>query len=158
MSARGELFQNVLLKSSQLILSMKERGQKGAKWNFQLKDGFILLSPSTLKQQHSISQMIQTSSASSCRKMSQLDDVLDRPQLKPQQLNRALYVFNSSVFIFDLHLPGGRIGVCSAPEQTLVTELPSTNLFSFTHSCHWNVTEEESAAYCYCLLYVSLVY
>lgn len=69
-----------MFKSSQLILSMKDRGQKGI---LDLKNGFILLSPSSSKQQHSLSQMIHTPSASSCGKMSQLDGCSDRPQLRP---------------------------------------------------------------------------
>lgn len=71
-SARGELFQNVLLKTSWLILSMKEKGEKGI---LDLKNGFVLLSPCNLKQQHSIFQMIQAPSASSpCGEMSKLEE------------------------------------------------------------------------------------
>lgn len=58
--------------------------------------------------------------------------------------------------IFDLQ--GGRIGVCSAPEQILVTEVPSINLFSFAYSCLW-LRESQlliATAFCVVALFLKL--
>lgn len=58
--------------------------------------------------------------------------------------------------IFDLQ--GRRTGVCSAPEQILVTEVPSINLFSFAYSCLW-LRESQlliATAFCVVALFLKL--
>lgn len=127
---------------SQVLSADSEYERKEAKGNFQLEEWFYFVITKYFKAvaqlYHRWYILLAHHLVQKCHSWM---DVVDRPQLRPQQLNRALCVQQLRLCISDLPSPGRRIGAYFVPQQTLVTELPSMNLFSFTHCCHWNVTE-----------------